>query len=176
MKISEIVIQLILILITNFCTHFITKYKLKSPLIKDRFEKVISPVYFSIEPILYKDITNMSISDLKIFIEVKDIFCKYKYMVNPQFLYWIDEIIDEENQKSYNCLCGNISTLYDKHCKIYGIYKRCYSYKKIRNLLGIGLSHIFESIKYCVIVTFFWFIFITLFVLAIFSVVYNIKN
>ncbi len=117
------------ILCTVIVSIYIFKKDTSTPFIRERYEKLIFPLFNSLEPVLYQEVKPEYIKNsLQI---IKD----NKYLADGKLLELFYYCSQNQNpsQKNFNQLCSYVDKLYDKTCHRLGLKTRSISYRIMRH-------------------------------------------
>lgn len=115
------------ILCTVIVSIYIFKKDTSTPFIRKRYEKLIFPLFNSLEPVLYQEVKPEYIKNsLQI---IKD----NKYLADGKLLELFYNCSQYPTQQNFNQLCSYIDKLYDKTCRRLGLRVRSFSYRIARH-------------------------------------------
>ena len=115
------------ILCTVIVSIYIFKKDTSTPFIRERYEKLIFPLFNSLEPVLYQEVKPEYIKNsLQI---IKD----NKYLADGKLLELFYNCSQYPTQQNFNQLCSYIDKLYDKTCRRLGLRVRSFSYRIARH-------------------------------------------
>lgn len=161
--ISSILIPVISAAITSIISVYISKKQINHPYIMERHMKLISPLYFLLEPYLYKKKG------------YQEIMKKAISLIQENLIYVDGELLAvyryyqaNSSSDNYFYFCKTIIRMYDHSCRMLGLKRRNIIYKYIRN----QYPNKFVRVKALV----FSLIFLVLLIFAILAVVLMLLN
>lgn len=159
----DIIVAIISGILSGFLSYKLLKHQEKQAYTKEKYEKVVAPSFFMLEPHLYSKEINSDV--LSIVSSVCDLILSNRIYISGRLLNCASFCQDELNKNnklsedSFNTFCSIISIEYDKCCKSLGIPKRTFSYKlrnhQIHPEKTIVLNEIVKYVTYiCAFITF----------------------
>lgn len=121
-------------IITIIFTYYLSRRTGSYETIKEQHEKLISPIFFLVEPYLFKEINN------DILDKVFELIEQNKSLVDGKLLEAIYFCKENSSQTNYNALCSYINKAYDKSCKRLGFKTRSIEYRIFRKQYKTKLS------------------------------------
>lgn len=109
---------------------------------RERHDKLIAPLFFSLEPFLYKEPSKEIVDKLNYITTQNRNFADGKLCA---LLYYCKKSL---SKKSYNELCQYIDKLYDKSCRKLHLKRRPYSYRAGRRQYEYKFLLIWNTVKY----------------------------
>lgn len=139
------------VIATVFISLYIFRSETSVSLVKERFEKLICPLFHTIEPIIYQQNSPEVLNHVLKIIEDNHIYCDGKLM-NLAYLYRINSSFE-----NFINLCKYIDKTYDKYCRKIGLKTRPMSYRFIKKqyrsklylILYFGISLCVHLIAFC---------------------------
>lgn len=103
-----------------------SRYTNSREIIKEQHEKLISPIFFVIEPYLFQSIDGNSLEKVFYLID------QNKSLVDGKLLEIAYFCKKNPSQANYNALCSYINKSYDKSCRRLGLKSRSIEYRLSR--------------------------------------------
>lgn len=114
-------------LISLLVTIYIFRITPKYQLVRERYDKLIYPVFNKIEPFLFKQVPTVELESVITIIEENMNLAGGRL---DEILYYLKT---DANQENFNALCRYISNEYDKACSRLGLKQRSITYRLNRN-------------------------------------------
>lgn len=173
----EIIIVIISASLSGYLSYKLTQHKEKQTYTKERYEKVIAPIFFMLEPYLYCSEINSDI--LSVISSICDLVLSNRLYISGKLLdcasYCRDELIKNNKitKDLFYSFCSIIIIEYDHCCKLLGIQKRTISYKHRYHQIHPDKTYVVnEVIKYfCYLCVFIVFFTLTLFIYQLISTI-----
>lgn len=121
-------------IITIVSTYYLSRHTGSHEIIKKQHEKLISPIFFLIEPYLFKEMNNDILNKAFELIE------QNKSLVDGRLLEVVYFYKENPSQINYNAFCSYINKTYDKTCKQLRIKTRSIEYRISRRQYKTKLS------------------------------------
>ena len=109
--------------ITVLSSIYIFKMSSKSTITKERYEKLIFPMFDIIEPILFKE------KDFIVFQRLFDVYENNKYLAGGKLTYVMYLCSIDFSDKNFSSLCQIINSEFDDCCRILGLKTRTIFYR-----------------------------------------------
>lgn len=120
----EIFVSCVGIVLPVFVSVYIYRNRSRDVYLKQRFEKVIFPIYNEIEPFIYQNKMDKNLKET--LNNCKKIIMENQMIAGGKFKWFFMTGID--NYKKYKSFCSYVEYSYEKCCKILGIPRRTYKY------------------------------------------------
>ncbi|SCL84986.1 hypothetical protein [Sporanaerobacter sp. PP17-6a] len=124
----------VIAIITIIFTYYLSRHTSSQEIIKEQHEKLISPIFFILEPYLFQSINNECLE------KVFHLIGKNKSLVDGKLLEIAYFCNENPSQANYNALCAYINKSYDKSCKRLGLRTRSIEYRLNRKQYETKLS------------------------------------
>lgn len=124
----------VIAIITIISTYYLSRHTSSQEIVKEQREKLISPIFFLLEPYLFQSIDNNSLE------KVFHLIDQNKSLVDGKLLEIAYFCKENPSQANYNALCSYINKAYDKSCKRLGFRTRSIEYRLSRKQYETKLS------------------------------------
>lgn len=115
------------ILCTAILTFYIFKKETSISFTKERYEKLIFPLFNLLEPVLYQQVQP------EYFEKALQIIDRNKSLADGKLLELFYYCSQNPTQQNFNQLCSYVDKLYDKACRKLGLKIRSFSYRIARH-------------------------------------------
>lgn len=134
------------ILCTAILTFYIFRKETSITFVRERYEKLIFPLFNLLEPVLYQKVQPEYFEKALQIIELNKSFADGKLL---ELYYYCSQNLTQQN---FNQLCTYVDKLYDKSCRRLGLKIRSFSYRIARH----QYKHRSYFLFYALISTFLW--------------------
>ncbi len=144
------------ILCTAILSFYIFKKESSISFTRERYEKIIFPLFNLLEPVLYQKIQTTYLEKALQIIEINKSLADGKLL---ELFYYCSQ---SPSQQNFNQLCSYVDKLYDKTCRKLGLKTRSFSYRVTRH----QYKHWSYFLFYVLASTFLWAIVLVTFLFA----------
>lgn len=134
------------ILFTVVASIYIFKKEASISFVRERYEKLIFPLFNLLEPVLYQKVQSVDLKNALQIIELNKSLADGKLL---ELYYYCSQNLTQQN---FNQLCSYIDKLYDNSCRRLGLKTRSFSYRIARH----QYKHWGYFLFYALISTFLW--------------------
>lgn len=127
----------VIAIVTIVSTYYLSRRTSSQEIGKEQHDKLISPIFFLLEPHLFQNINNNSLEKVLNLIE------QNKPLVDGKLLEIAYFCKKNPSQSNYNALCSYVNKTYDKSCKRLGLKRRSIEYRLARKQYQSKLSLFF---------------------------------
>lgn len=135
-------------------TIYIFKTTPKYQLVKERYNKLIFPLFSLIEPHLFRPVQKDILDQITAMVSKNKSLSDGKL---NELIYWCEQ---ELTQKNYNALCQYINSIYDSSCLRLGLKRRSIGYRLTRKQYQTNLMFISYLFGQFCLMLFMFFVFL----------------
>lgn len=127
----------VIAVITIISTYYLSRRTSSLEIVREQHEKLISPIFFLLEPHLFQIVDDNSLE------KVLNLIAQNEHLVDGKLLEVAYFCRNNPSQSNYNALCSYINKAYDKSCKQLGFKVRSLEYRLSRKQYKTKLSLFF---------------------------------